>query len=445
MGYKFNPFTGNFDTTDSPDGVFDSVQVNGDINLDDGGTYTTTLQLITPTANRTISLPDATGTVGLVAGSSGQLVYNNAGLYSGAPSTSVGATGDITLSLNGAADTPPLKLTGTWFSGGTGTSTKPQFLIEPTGTTSTAWSTSGTGLGVNAPSGFSGNLLDLQVDGTSHFKVTTGGIFTSHFVAASTQAGQAVVLSPNGGASYLARLSTSTFFTTVGLGISGNPFSTSPDVSLNRDAADILAQRRDTNAQTYRLYNTYTDASNYQRTSITDDSTGLVIDQQYAGTGAARTNLLDLKDNGTSKALVDKDGVIASTQIGGNGGALVVGGTSITACRSYFGQYGTRLYSNLQFAWGSAGNANLNNLDTGLKRDSAGVVAITDGSTGTGYLKQTPVAVSALPAAATVGAGTRGFVSDSTVAASGNFGATVTGGGSNNVPVFSDGTNWLIG
>jgi hypothetical protein len=43
-------------------------------------------------------------------------------------------------------------------------------LIEPTGTTSTAWSTSGTGLGVNAASGFAGNLLDLQVNGTSQLR-----------------------------------------------------------------------------------------------------------------------------------------------------------------------------------------------------------------------------------------------------------------------------------
>jgi len=55
----------------------------GDINLDDGGTFTTTVQCVTPTANRTISFPDATGTVGLVAGSSGQVIYNNAGAYAG--------------------------------------------------------------------------------------------------------------------------------------------------------------------------------------------------------------------------------------------------------------------------------------------------------------------------------------------------------------------------
>ena len=175
MGYKFNPFTGNLDTVDSPNGVFEAVEVNGDITLDDGGTFTTTLQTITPTANRTVSLPDATGTVALVAGSSGQLVYNNAGAQAGAPGSVVGATGDVTLGLNGAASTPPLELTGTWFTGGTATTTKPQVLIEPAGTTSTAWSTSGTGLGVNAASAFTGRLLDLQTNGTSRAVVTGAG------------------------------------------------------------------------------------------------------------------------------------------------------------------------------------------------------------------------------------------------------------------------------
>ena len=160
--------------------------VGGDIDLDDGGTYTTTLQTITPTANRTVSIPDATGTVALVAGSSGQLVYNNAGAYAGAPSSSVGATGSITLSLTGAASTPPLSFTGTWFTGGTGTTTKPQLLIEPSGTTSTAWSTSGTGLGVNAASGFTGNLLDLQLNGSSKLNVSGAGVVTIQGGAVAT-------------------------------------------------------------------------------------------------------------------------------------------------------------------------------------------------------------------------------------------------------------------
>jgi hypothetical protein len=101
-------------------------------------------------------------------------VVNQSGAYAGVANSSVdNATGNITLgsrfisSLNGAASAPPGAFTGTWFTGGTATTTKPQVVIEPDGTTSTAWSTSGTGLGVNAASGFAGRLLDLQVNGTS--------------------------------------------------------------------------------------------------------------------------------------------------------------------------------------------------------------------------------------------------------------------------------------
>jgi hypothetical protein len=207
MGVKFNPFTGNLDLIDttaaagldgqvqfnssglldgSADFTWDDISdpkvltLGGDINLDDGGSFQTTLQLVTPTAARTITFPDATGTVGLVAGSTGQLVFNNTGAYSGLSGVTTDGT-DITLtgrfisSLNGAASAPPGTFTGTWFTGGTATTTKPQVLIEPTGTTSTAWSTSGTGLGVNAASGFAGNLLDLQVNGTRQANLTTTG------------------------------------------------------------------------------------------------------------------------------------------------------------------------------------------------------------------------------------------------------------------------------
>ncbi|MBI4091220.1 LamG domain-containing protein, partial [candidate division WWE3 bacterium] len=69
----------------------------------------------------------------------------------------------LEVGTNGAASTPGELLSGTWFTGGSATTTKPQLLIEPTGTTSTNWSTSGTGLGINSGSSFAGNLLDLQV------------------------------------------------------------------------------------------------------------------------------------------------------------------------------------------------------------------------------------------------------------------------------------------
>ena len=54
-----------------------------------------------------------------------------------------------------------------------------------------------------------------------------------------------------------------------------------------------------------------------------------------------------------------------------------------------------------------------------------------------------PVAVANLPSAAT--AGQRAFVNNANLVAAGNFGATVGAGGSNIVPVYSDGSNWRIG
>jgi hypothetical protein len=60
-------------------------------------------------------------------------------------------------------------------------------------------------------------------------------------------------------------------------------------------------------------------------------------------------------------------------------------------------------------------------------------------------LKAPSYTVSGLPSASTAGASARAWVTDSTVAAAANFGATVAGGGSYGVPVYSDGTNWIIG
>jgi hypothetical protein len=54
--------------------------------------------------------------------------------------------------------------------------------------------------------------------------------------------------------------------------------------------------------------------------------------------------------------------------------------------------------------------------------------------------------VAALPTPSVALKGTRRFVNNATQTfTSANFGAIVTGGGSNNVPVVCDGTNWKIG
>lgn len=87
----------------------------------------------------------------------------------------VGSTVRTTFSQDSVAGASALLFSGAVFTGGTSTTTKPHFLIEPAGTPSTGWSTDGTLLGLNASSGFAGSLLDLQVNGVSKFRINSSG------------------------------------------------------------------------------------------------------------------------------------------------------------------------------------------------------------------------------------------------------------------------------
>jgi hypothetical protein len=307
--------------------------ITGDVNLSDGGTYTTTLQTITPTAARTISLPDATGTVALVAGSSGQLLYNNAGVNAGASTLTydgsiLTTSGRFINSYNATASSPAKLFTGTWFTGGTSTTTKPQVLIEPTGATSTAWSTNGTGLGVNAASGFTGNLLDLQVNGTKSLVFYRSG--TSNLIGnGPTQADQFV-----GWVNNLFTVShygtnitynSSVFAVTANSSTFSGSVTIGGDVTLVRDAADTLAQRRTTNAQTFRVYGTFTDASNHVRAALSSTSTAVTLAAETAGTGADNIPLnLTAAGTGTIKVNSVAEVVVSST-VAGLPAAPVVG------------------------------------------------------------------------------------------------------------------------
>jgi hypothetical protein len=255
----------------------DKLTVAGDIDLDDGGTFSTTLQTVTPTANRTVSIPDATGTIGLVNGPTGSIQFNQAGALNG--------TSDFSTSL-------------VWNSA---TTTFTGLKLNVTDTASAAGS----------------NLLDLQSNGTQVAKITKSGAFAVN-----------------------------------------NP--------------------------------------GFAQSALVGWSLGAVFGYSSGAQGTGIT------------------------------------GTSLLCAASSL-----RLSSNIVELGPSA--------DIALKRDSANVLAVTDGSTGTGYLKLIPTTVGALTAAATVGAGTKAFVTDSTSTLGSHHGQIVVGGGSNFVPVFSDGTNWIVG
>jgi len=345
MPWRFNPFTGNLDLVDTTAAAGSNTQVQfndggslagdsgltfnkttnaltvgastvdggqakvfGDINLDDGGSFTTTVQCVTPTANRTISFPDATGTVALVAGSSGQLVYNNAGSNAGATGSVVDSSGNVTIggltTLAGspsANNTSGVLINGTWRTGAS--SNNPQLLLNPTGTTlSTTWSPSGTGIGVNAPASFGGNLLDLQVNGTSQAKITSAGAISGGAITC-TSIGIGANNPITGGSNNILSFPNSSISidsngSVGGFNVNGNGYigfaATTPgaisgiDATFRRDAANTLAQRNGTNAQTFRVYNTFTDASNYERGFLRWNSNVFEVGPEAAGTGTAR-------------------------------------------------------------------------------------------------------------------------------------------------------------
>lgn len=92
------------------------------------------------------------------------------------------------------------------------------------------------------------------------------------------------------------------FNVTAGTGFGWNSaadFTGSNDVMLYRDAANTLALRNGTNAQTFNVYNTYTDASNYERGVFKWSGNVLNIGTEAAGTGTQRGVVFGVNPTGT--------------------------------------------------------------------------------------------------------------------------------------------------
>lgn len=124
------------------------------------------------------------------------------------------------------------------------------------------------------------------------------------------------------------------------------------------------------------------------------------------------------------------------------------GTQDLTMFRDAAGRLGIRNGANAQavgiYSTESGSLANFERLNIEW---SSNVVYIRPSAAGTGTLRplivrHPPITVASLPSAATAGAGARCFVSDATAT---TFASVVAGGGSNNVPVYSDGTDWRIG
>ena len=224
----------------------------------------------------------------------------------------IAASGTVSTSANGAASTPPVLLTGTWFTGGTSTTTKPQLLVEPTGTTSTGWNTAGTAIGVNSGSSFAGYLLDLQKNGVTKLSVDTNGTLLSAFgvtAAGSIGAGTG-------------------FYSNVGLGVQSSNTSVKLANNGALSSANTFAALVTNNSAM-----TQTSGSNgclqitptYNQTSGTAANTDLLINRTQTAVGSGSQLLIDAQVGSISKFKVDNNGGLTAS------GTVTVGsGTAIT-------------------------------------------------------------------------------------------------------------------
>lgn len=211
-----------------------------------------------------------------------QPVYVNSG-FTYNPSTGALAVGPITATGGTVtASTPTLNATQTWNSAGT---TFNGLFLNVTDTASASTSL----------------LANLQINGSSVFYVDkSGNVITKNgtlldgciFVSSGSAASGDVIFGTrlsNGTQKFLCG------FTGVSVKndayyrwCSGNDALNSPDLYLYRDAAGTLAQYNGTNAQKWRLYNTYTNSTNYERFGIEWSSNVCYAKNANAGTGSAR-------------------------------------------------------------------------------------------------------------------------------------------------------------
>lgn len=212
-------------------------------------------------------------------------------------SFTAGAGTRFLVSTGASGTTPlsgPLSITG-----GTATANAPVLNATQTwnnaAVTFTGWQLNVTDTASNAAS----LLMDLQIGGVTRFGVSksgngvlfgAGGLGAGNITFGTSLAASNSVILRGVGSTFSLEA-----FSNVSVNInSGLPLGwatatyTSPDLQLWRDAANTLAQRNGINAQTLRVYNTFTDASNYERGTFGYTANVLRIGVEQAGTGTQR-------------------------------------------------------------------------------------------------------------------------------------------------------------
>jgi len=188
-------------------------------------------------------------------------------------------------------------------------------------------------------------LADFQVGGSSKASIqkdgailaspSTGfayvGFANSYLTRKDVQNGSNSITTTVAGVPELAVQQAGIVARSLQLGTSSGTAITS-DVFINRDAANTLAQRNSTNAQTFYVYNT-TDGTNSERGFMKWNANVLEIGAEKVGTGTPRNVLI--KSN--SGVLTLNDGNSAMTLLSGD---LQIGTRAISQLTNIVAQTG---------------------------------------------------------------------------------------------------------
>ena len=132
---------------------------------------------------------------GSPGGSTTQIQANNAGSFGGISTLTVDLTnGYLTESAASAASNSAVLISGSVTTGGTGTTNVPHMLFQAGGTSAvTTWSTAGTFIGMNAPTGFTGNFLDFRLAGSSTVAASIDRVGNLTIQSGLTAGGNAII------------------------------------------------------------------------------------------------------------------------------------------------------------------------------------------------------------------------------------------------------------
>jgi hypothetical protein len=331
---------------DGPAVINAATQSDGTADLDlstvtlsgtGGSPFTSTLTGGVNFANRTFTLPDASGTLTTV-----ESLANSATITA---STAVevntivlrDGAGQINITNSNVAGTTAYASTAGWtYAGSAASAHRTALGLGATGsiaasaplTLTQTWTNAAvtyTGLQVNVTdtaSNAASLLMDLRVGGVSQFRVDkTGNLyFGAYSILANT--GWSGALRINGGSLNVGNTGNGVFLPATSFIRFNNQHSITDD-----GAANTLAQRNGNAAQESRIYGTYTGPGNYRRLALKMSTTGVAQIVAEGGGAGASDNRLEFVTGGATRMTVAADGnITASGSITGTGSLTLAAG-----------------------------------------------------------------------------------------------------------------------